>query len=60
MSLGCVFEGYILFLATLLPAAMLFQYEILASPQTHSHGARQPWAELPEMESPSKALLHIR
>lgn len=45
MSLGCVFEGYILFLATLLPAAVLFQDEISASPQTHSHGASQPWAE---------------
>lgn len=63
---GCVFEGYILFLATRLAlfvascsggsSAMFFRYEISTSPQTHGHGASQPWAKLPEMVS----FLHIR
>lgn len=63
---GCVFEGYILFLATQLAllvascsdgsSATLFPYEISTSPQTHGHGASQPWAKLPEMVS----FLHIR
>lgn len=62
MPLGCVFEGYFLFLATLLAllvaswcdgsSAVLFRYAFSASPQTHSQGASQPCAEFPEMVSP--------